>query len=64
MLEDLAHGGAEGQALDIEIQAKEMVRNRELMNEIIAKHTGGERGVRFWKATRGGARSRRRFAMS
>jgi ATP-dependent Clp protease, protease subunit len=34
------HGGAEGQAVDIEIQAKEMVRNRELMNEIIAKHTG------------------------
>ncbi|MDP9232432.1 MAG: CBS domain-containing protein, partial [Actinomycetota bacterium] len=38
-----------------EIQAKEMVRNRELMNEIIAKHTGGERGVRFSKATRGGS---------
>jgi ATP-dependent Clp protease protease subunit len=34
------HGGAEGQAVDIEIQAKEIVRNRELMNEIIAKHTG------------------------
>jgi ATP-dependent Clp protease, protease subunit len=34
------HGGAEGQAVDIEIQAKEMVRSRELMNEIIAKHTG------------------------
>ena len=34
------HGGAEGQAVDIEIQAKEFVRNRELMNEIIAKHTG------------------------
>jgi ATP-dependent Clp protease protease subunit len=34
------HGGAEGQAVDIEIQAKEMVRNRELMNEIIAMHTG------------------------
>jgi ATP-dependent Clp protease, protease subunit len=33
-------GGAEGQAVDIEIQAKEMVRNREMMNEIIAKHTG------------------------
>ncbi|HEX7464297.1 MAG TPA: ATP-dependent Clp protease proteolytic subunit [Actinomycetota bacterium] len=32
--------GAEGQAVDIEIQAKEIVRNRELMNEIIAKHTG------------------------
>ncbi|MGQ0670626.1 MAG: ATP-dependent Clp protease proteolytic subunit [Actinomycetota bacterium] len=34
------HGGAEGQAVDIEIQAKEMIRNREQMNEIIAKHTG------------------------
>jgi ATP-dependent Clp protease protease subunit len=34
------HGGAEGQAVDIEIQAKEMVRNRELMNQIIARHTG------------------------
>ena len=34
------HGGAEGQAVDIEIQAKEMVRNRELMNGMIAKHTG------------------------
>jgi len=34
------HGGAEGQAVDIEIQAKEMVRSRELMNEIISEHTG------------------------
>ncbi len=34
------YGDIEGQAVDIEIQAKEMVRNRELMNEIIAKHTG------------------------
>jgi ATP-dependent Clp protease protease subunit len=34
------HGDVEGQAVDIEIQAKEMVRNRELMNEIIAEHTG------------------------
>ena len=33
-------GGVEGQAVDIEIQAKEIVRNRELMNEIIATHTG------------------------
>jgi ATP-dependent Clp protease, protease subunit len=33
-------GGAEGQAVDIEIQAKEMVRSRELTNEIIAEHTG------------------------
>ncbi len=34
------YGGAEGQAVDIEIQAKEIVRNREVMNEIIAMHTG------------------------
>jgi ATP-dependent Clp protease protease subunit len=34
------HGSVEGQAGDIEIQAKEIVRNRELMNEIIATHTG------------------------
>ncbi len=34
------YGGAEGQAVEIEIQAKEIVRNREVMNEIIAKHTG------------------------
>ena len=34
------YGAAEGQAVDIEIQAKEFVRNRELMNEIIAEHTG------------------------
>ena len=34
------YGGAEGQAVDIEIQAKEIVRNRELMNQIIANHTG------------------------
>jgi ATP-dependent Clp protease protease subunit len=33
-------GGAEGQAVDIEIQAKEIVRNREQMNGIIATHTG------------------------
>jgi len=34
------YGAAEGQAVDIEIQAKEFVRNRELMNETIATHTG------------------------
>jgi len=33
-------GVAEGQAVDIEIQAKEFVRNRDLMNGIIARHTG------------------------
>jgi ATP-dependent Clp protease, protease subunit len=34
------HGGAEGQAVDIEIQAKEILRYRRLLEEIIALHTG------------------------
>jgi ATP-dependent Clp protease protease subunit len=34
------HGGAQGQAVDIEIQAKEIVRLRELLDAIIARHTG------------------------
>ncbi len=34
------HGGATGQAVDIDIQAKEILRNRQLLDEIIAKHTG------------------------
>jgi ATP-dependent Clp protease protease subunit len=34
------HGGAEGQAVDIEIQAKEIVRSRELLDRLIAHHTG------------------------
>ncbi|HVA79130.1 MAG TPA: ATP-dependent Clp endopeptidase proteolytic subunit ClpP [Candidatus Binataceae bacterium] len=33
-------GGFEGQAADIEIQARETVRIRDLLNEILAKHTG------------------------
>ena len=33
-------GGAEGQATDIDIQAKEILRLREELNEILAKHTG------------------------
>ncbi len=33
-------GGAQGQATDIDIQAKEILRMRELLNEILAKHTG------------------------
>lgn len=33
-------GGAEGQASDIEIQAKEILRLKQLMNEILAKNTG------------------------
>ena len=35
-------GGAEGQARDIEIQAKEIVRLRTRLNEILAEHTGQE----------------------
>jgi ATP-dependent Clp protease protease subunit len=34
------HGGAEGLAVDIEIQAKEMTRYRKLMEQLIAEHTG------------------------
>jgi ATP-dependent Clp protease protease subunit len=34
------HGGAQGQAVDIEIQAKEFLRYRQLLDEIIAEHTG------------------------
>ena len=34
------HGGAQGQAVDIEIQAKEILRYRRLLDEIIAERTG------------------------
>jgi ATP-dependent Clp protease, protease subunit len=34
------HGGAEGQAVDIELQAKEFTRYRRLMERLIAEHTG------------------------
>ena len=34
------HGGAQGQAVDIEIQAKEILRYRKLVDEILAQHTG------------------------
>ncbi|TMK38844.1 MAG: ATP-dependent Clp protease proteolytic subunit, partial [Actinobacteria bacterium] len=33
-------GGAQGQAIDIEIQAKEIIRQRTLLEEIVAEHTG------------------------
>jgi ATP-dependent Clp protease protease subunit len=33
-------GGAQGQATDIQIQAQEIQRNKELLNQILAKHTG------------------------
>ncbi|MDH3974350.1 MAG: ATP-dependent Clp endopeptidase proteolytic subunit ClpP [Deltaproteobacteria bacterium] len=33
-------GGAQGQATDIDIQAKEILRMREMLNGILSKHTG------------------------
>jgi ATP-dependent Clp protease protease subunit len=33
-------GGAEGQATDVEIQTKEIVRIKNLVNNVLAKHTG------------------------
>ena len=34
------HGGAEGQAVDIEIQAREIIRYRHLLDQLISEHTG------------------------
>jgi len=34
------HGGAQGQATDIEIQAREVLRLRSNLNQILAQHTG------------------------
>ena len=34
------HGGAQGQSVDIEIQAREMAFHRRRMEEILAEHTG------------------------
>lgn len=34
------YGGVAGQVSDIEIQADEIMRNRKMLNEILAKHTG------------------------
>ncbi len=36
------HGGAQGQATDIEIQAKEILRLRQILNDIYVKHTGNK----------------------
>lgn len=41
MLHQVA-GGTEGQATDIEIQAKEILRLKKSMNEILAKNTGND----------------------
>jgi len=34
------YGGVSGQISDIEIQAEEILRNREMLNEILSRHTG------------------------
>jgi ATP-dependent Clp protease, protease subunit len=34
------HGGAQGQSADIDIQAREILRQRAVVNEILASHTG------------------------
>lgn len=34
------YGGVSGQVSDIDIQANEILRNREVLNQIIARHTG------------------------
>lgn len=34
------HGGAQGQAVDIEIQAREIIRMKDTLNQILANHTG------------------------
>jgi ATP-dependent Clp protease protease subunit len=36
-------GGSQGQAADIEIQAREILKMRELLNDILARHTGQPR---------------------
>ena len=36
-------GGAQGQSTDIQIQAKEILRLREVGNDILVKHTGQSR---------------------
>jgi ATP-dependent Clp protease protease subunit len=33
-------GGAQGQAVDIEIQAKEILYHKQKLNQLIAHHTG------------------------
>ncbi len=33
------HGGAQGQSVDIDIQAREILRMRQVVNEILARHT-------------------------
>jgi ATP-dependent Clp protease protease subunit len=42
-------GGVQGQATDIEIEAKEILRMRDLLNDILKKHTGlGDKEIRTY----------------
>ncbi|HEV2918872.1 MAG TPA: ATP-dependent Clp protease proteolytic subunit, partial [Actinomycetota bacterium] len=34
------HGGAQGQSVDIDIQAREILRQRAMVDQILASHTG------------------------
>jgi ATP-dependent Clp protease protease subunit len=34
------HGGAQGQSVDIDIQAREILRLRAVVDELLARHTG------------------------
>ena len=40
MLLHQPHGGAQGQSADIDIQAREILRQRALVDRILASHTG------------------------
>ena len=44
-------GGVQGQATDIDIQAKEILRMRDELNQIIVQHTGQDHGARSSKDT-------------
>jgi ATP-dependent Clp protease protease subunit len=38
-------GGAQGQSTDIQIQAREILRIRETLNDILSKHTGQNKDI-------------------
>ena len=39
------YGGVSGQVSDIEIQAAEIMRNRQMLNQILASHSGKDIGL-------------------
>ena len=52
-------GGAAGQASDIELQAKEIIRMRDLLNSMLADDTGPDRRARSPRTPTGTSSSRR-----